>query len=105
VEEVIRACLAREVSQGAEVERRCRPGPLGLRRVVFVLGETVPAGIVEQVGATDLAAEMAGEAPVLLVQMGRNDRMRPDIDKAGWRWPNAAWRCRCCRWWDGRPGG
>jgi hypothetical protein len=83
VEEVIRACLAREVAQGAEVNADAVRARWAADGVVFVLGETVPAEIVEQVGAADPAAEMAGEAPVLLVQMGRNDRMRPDIDKAG----------------------
>ncbi len=82
VEEVIRACLAREISQGAEVNADAIRGRWAGDGVVFVLGETVPAGIVEQVGSTDLAAEMTGEAPVLLVQMSRSDRMRPDIDKA-----------------------
>jgi hypothetical protein len=83
VEEVIRACLAREVAQGVTVNADAVRARWASDGVVFVLGETVPAGIVEQVGAADLAAEMVGEAPVLLVQMGRNDRMRPDIDKAG----------------------
>ncbi len=83
VEEVIRACLAREVAQGAEVNADAVRARWASDGVVFVLGETVPAEIVGQVGAADLAAEMAGDAPVLLVQMGRNDRMRPDIDRAG----------------------
>jgi pimeloyl-ACP methyl ester carboxylesterase len=81
VEEVLRAALAREVAQGSDVSADTIRRRWADEGVAFVLGETVPAGIVNQVGATGLAAEMGGNSPVLAVQMGRNDRIRPDVEK------------------------
>lgn len=82
VEEVVRACLAREVAQGRNVtaaDIRARWESDGR---VFVLGETVTSRIVGDVGATGIVAEMSGSAPVLLVQMGRDERIRPELDRA-----------------------
>ena len=81
VEEVIRAGLAREISQGSEVtadDFRHRWADNG---VAFVLGETVPAAVVDEVGGFVLADIMEGSTPVHLVQLGRNDRTRPDVGR------------------------
>lgn len=79
VEEVVRAALAREVTQGGNVNADTIRQRWADQGEAFVLGETVPAGIVGQVGVTSLGAEMTGTAPVLAVQTGRNERIRPDL--------------------------
>lgn len=82
VEEVIRACLAREVAQGVDVSADSIRARWAGDGKVFVLGETVPSGIVDDVGGSDLASDLAGSAPVQLVQMGRNEKVRPDLERA-----------------------
>lgn len=82
VEEVIRACLAREVAQGVGVSADSIRSRWTSDGQVFVLGETVPSGIVDDVGGSDLVADLAGTAPVQLVQMARNEKVRPDLERA-----------------------
>lgn len=82
VEEIVKACLAREVAKGGGTtadEIRSRWTTDG---AVFVLGETVPAEIVNQAADTSLLGAMEGSAPILLIQMSRSDRVRPAVDRA-----------------------
>ena len=82
VEEVIRACLAREVAHGVGVSSDSIRARWASDGRVFVLGETVPVGIVDDVGGADLVAALGGSSPVQLVQMGRNEKIRPELERA-----------------------
>lgn len=82
VEEVIRASMARRVAEGDEVSADSIREGWRTDGEVFVLGETVPASIVDQVATTRLLDGITSSSPILLVQMGRNERVRPDIERA-----------------------
>lgn len=82
VEEVIRACLAREVARGGDVTAETIRRRWDTEGVVFALGETVPAEVADQVAATDLIGSISGSAPVQVVQMGRSTRVRPGTQRA-----------------------
>ncbi len=81
VEEVIRSALAREIGHGTGATADTVRAQWSDQGVAFVLGETVPRGIVDQVGATTLMEELAGAAPIQVVQMARNDKVKPDVQR------------------------
>lgn len=82
VEEVIRASMARHIAEGAAVTADSIREGWRTDGKVFVLGETVPAGIVDQVATTKLLDGITSSSPILVVQMGRNERVRPDFERA-----------------------
>lgn len=82
VEEVVRASMARHVAEGAAVTADSIREGWRTDGEVFVLGETVPAGIVDQVATTRLLDGITSSSPVLVVQMGRNERVRPNFERA-----------------------
>lgn len=81
VDEVVRACLAREMAGGAEVTADAVRSRWSTDGAVFALGESVPAAIIDQIAGTDLLDSMAGLAPALLVQMGRTASVRPAVER------------------------
>ena len=81
VEEVIRSALAREIGHGTGATAETVRAQWTDHGVAFVLGETVPRTIIDQVGATTLMEELAGTAPIQVVQMARNDKIKPDVQR------------------------
>ena len=82
VEEVIRASMARHIAEGGAVTADSIREGWQTNGKVFVLGETVPAGIVDQVATTRLLDGITNSSPILVVQMGRHEQVRPDIERA-----------------------
>jgi pimeloyl-ACP methyl ester carboxylesterase len=80
VEEVLRAFMARGLAGGVTPDALRTQwqddGRLG------VLGETVAAATADSVKGVSFASGIAGAGPILLVQMGRDDRVRPDVERA-----------------------
>lgn len=81
VEEVVKACLAREVAAGGEVTADEIRGRWDTHGVVYAIGEAVPAAIVEQIAGEQLLDAMGGTAEIQLIQMARNDRIRPAMER------------------------
>lgn len=79
VEEVIRAALARELGQGSGVTADVIRSRWTDDGVAFVLGETVPRAIVDQVAAIDLTDALGGKAPVQVIQMARNEKVKAEV--------------------------
>ncbi|MDH3678873.1 MAG: hypothetical protein OEV40_02865 [Acidimicrobiia bacterium] len=82
VEEVVKACVAREVAKGGGATADEIRGRWATDGAVFALGEVVPAVFVDEVADTSLLDMMTGSAPVLLIQMARSDRVRPAVERA-----------------------
>lgn len=81
VDEVVKACLARELARGEQVTAEAVRNRWATDGTVFALGESVPAAIVDQIAATSLLDSMAGSTPALLVQMGRTASVRPAVER------------------------
>ena len=79
VEEVIRAALAREIGRETGVDADTIRRRWSDDGVAHVLGETVPREVVDQVGDVVLEDLISGDAPVMVVQMARNEKVKADV--------------------------
>ena len=79
VEEVIRAALAREIGQGTGVTADTIRSRWNDNGVAFVLGETVPKAVVDQVAGSSLVDVIDGPGPIQVVQMARSDKIKADV--------------------------
>jgi pimeloyl-ACP methyl ester carboxylesterase len=80
VEEVLRAYMARGLAEGVTPDTLRRRWEDAGR--LSVLGEMVPSSTAETVRGRSFVGSVSGSGPILLVQMGRDERVRPDVEKA-----------------------
>jgi pimeloyl-ACP methyl ester carboxylesterase len=79
IEEVIRAALARELGEGSTVDADTIRRRWTDDGVAFVLGETVPSTIIDSIRGIEIADHIFGTAPVQVIQMARNDKVKRDV--------------------------